>query len=882
MNARWVDVVRLRLRSLFRRERVESELDRELRAHVEAQVEENVARGMSPADARRAALRAFGGLEQIKEESRDARGVAALESVIRDLRYTLRGLMREPLLLLAATTSIALGAAGNVAVFSLAREFVFSSPDIRGRDKVVTMRVSHSSHASYQRWLDLDASEAIEDIAGFDVGRQVNWFRGDMAVAITPMIVTANYFDVLGVPMALGRGFATGEARAERDPRLAVVSLAFWQRDLGADPRVLGRAITINGGSYTIIGVLAPNLRSTAGLGIAPPVYLPLSASLVPDLSWPETRVVQLIGRLKPDQSPSAARSALDAVDKRLARAAGDTLYGGVTEWGQVGTMGEGKRRTVAAFFGMLTVVSLLVLLIACGNVAGLLIARGTARRAEIAIRLAIGGTRSRLVQQLLVEAFWLALIGTLAGLGLSAIGMRAIEGVTLPVALPIELQLSLDAPVLLWALALVFVTMFVSALLPAFGATRISLTPALKRESASRGARRLTGRGLLLAGQVTVSTVLLVTAFLFLRNLQESQVASPGFDVEPLVMVKVGFNQGRAPADQHALLQRMSERAGEVLGVTASAFAAVVPLTMHAGSSNGRSVRIDDQQASQHIEYSQLEVGPGFFGALGIRLLAGRDFGTADRAGAPLAVIVNQEFARRFFEGNAVGHRYQFVGEQISPTYEIVGVVANSKYRTLGEELRPAVYLPLSQWPAHRDVGFVFARVTGDATRSLARVRSAISEVDRDVSLDVQPMRSALAFALLPSRVGAVVLGGLGLLGLMLAAFGLFAMVSYNVSRRVSEIAIRTALGATRRAIIGLVIRDASVLVGSGVVVGLGVAALATRALSTFLVAGLSATDPLSFVGTASVFLLVTVLASWFPARYATRVSPAMAMRLD
>ncbi len=744
------------------------------------------------------------------------------------------------------------------------------------------MRVSHSSHATYQRWQDLKASGAIGDLAGFDVGRQVNWFRGDAAVSITPMLVTANYFDVLGVPMSRGRGFTADEARMERDPRLAVVSHSFWQHELAADSAVIGRSLTINGASYTVIGVLAPKLRSPV-IALAPPVYLPLNASLVPDVRTPDARVVQLIGRLEAGQAPSEARSALDAVDRRLARAGGDTLYGGVQEFGRVGTMGDKKLRTVGAFFVILSVVSLLVLLIACGNVAGLLMARATARRPEIAIRLAIGGTRSRLVQQLMVEAFWLALFGTLAGLGLAAVALRVFNGISLPASLPLELHLALDPAVLLCALALLFITMVASALLPTLGASRMSLMPALKRDDTLRvgGGRRLTTRGLMLAGQVTISTVLLVTAFLFLRNLQLSHLANPGFDVDRVIVAQVGFNQGRGGEAQDALLRRQAERVRALPGVTSTAFGAVVPLSMHAGSSNGRSARFDERP-ERHIEYAQAAVGAGYFATLGIRLLSGRDFGPADRVGAPNVVIVNQEFARRYLDGNAVGHSFRFTDENPRIEREIVGVVANSKYHTIGEDLRPAMYLPMPQRPENRDIAFVYARVEGDPAQLVAALRSAIGEVDPAVSVAVQPMRSALAFALLPSRVGAAVLGGLGLLGLILAAFGLFAIVSYNVSRRVSEIAIRSALGATRRAIVGLVIRDASVLVGAGVVAGLGIAALATRALSAFLVTGLSATDPLSFIGTAAVFLVVTIVASWSPVRFATRVSPVIAMRLD
>ena len=885
MSFRLVDILRLRIRSLTRRGRVESELDRELRAHFDALVEEHVARGMAPAAARRAAVIGFGHLEEVKEASRDTRGVAPLENLLRDLRHALRSLWRAPMLLLTATASIALGAAGNIAVFSLARELAFGSPDVRDPDRIVAMQVSHTSHVSHQRWRDLDASGALGQIAGYDFGGQVNWWNGDATVAIeSPMRVTANFFDVLGVPVARGRGFTASEARAEDDPHLVVVSHSFWQRALGADSAVLGRTLTLDGGSYTIVGVLAPDVRSVAGLGINPPLYLPLNRSLDPDLLSPDAQRVQLVGRLKPGQSPAAARAALDAVDRRLARAAGDSVFGGVQELGPLGAVGDSKVRRLRTFFGMLSVVSMLVVLIACGNVAGLLMARGAARRPEIAIRMAIGGTRARVVQQLMAEAFWLAAIGTLAGLGLSAIGMRAINAMSLPVPLPIELRLSIDRPVLLWALALIVGTMVASALLPALGATRPSLSPALKREEPRRVGRRFTTRGLLLAGQVTVSTVLLVTAVLFLRNLQRSQLTDPGFDVDGVLVVEAGFARGgvQGGEPQRILLERLADRTRTVPGVGAVAFGTAVPLTTKSGSSSGRFVQFEGKERPQHVEYYESQVSPNYFATLGMRLLAGRDFSPADREGAPPSVIVNEEFARRYLDGRAVGRHFRYTDAENPVEYEIVGVVANSKSRTIGEELRGAIYLPLAQRPLDRGYGFVFVREAGNDPQLATRLGSALSAVDRSVSVEVKPMRSAMVFALLPSRLGAAVLGGLGLMGLILAAGGLLALVSYTVARRIREIAIRAALGATRARILGLVIRDGSALVGLGVAVGIGLAALLTRGLSAFLVAGLSATDPVSFIGTAALFFLVTILASWIPARQAMRVSPSIAMRAE
>jgi len=338
---RWVDVVRSRIRAIVHPARADAELDRELRAHIEHQVEENIARGMSPAESRRVALSTFGGVERVREESRDARGVAVVENLARDLRYTLRALLREPMLLIAATLSIALGAGGNIAVLSLARAFVLAAPTVRDPATLIDVRVSHGSHASYKRWLDLDASGGVERVAGYSIEKELNWLDDDAAASIVPMIVTANFFEVTGVPVARGRGFSAAEARAELDPHIAVVSHEFWQRKLRGDSAVIGRALTMNGESYTIVGILPPRLRSVAGFAIQPSVYVPLNRSLLPQRS--EANVVQLLARLKPGQSLAEGRVAVDAIDRRLARLAGDSLYGGVQVFAPVATLASAK-----------------------------------------------------------------------------------------------------------------------------------------------------------------------------------------------------------------------------------------------------------------------------------------------------------------------------------------------------------------------------------------------------------------------------------------------------------------------------------------------------------------------------------------------------------
>jgi predicted permease len=881
---RWFDVTRLRLRALFARGRADADLDRELRAHLEQQVEELTARGLSPEEARRTAVSTFGGVERVREESRDARGVSFMENIGRDLRYALRGLRREPMLLVAATISIAVGAGGNLAVFSLAREFMFTPPDVRRPDQLVQFRVSHGSHASYQRWLDLRASDVLGDIAGFSIEKELNWRNGDEVTSVMPMHVTSNFFDVTGVPVAFGRPFSDAETRAESDPRVVLVTHSFWRSKLGSDSAVLGRTLTLNNQSYVILGVLAPRLRSVAGFAISPSVYVPLSRSLVPDLDDADANVVRLVGRLKPGQTLEQGRLAVDAADRRLGRLAGDTVYAGVQEFGSMSTIisanGPKAFRIVGGFFFFLGLVSFMVLLIACANVAGLLIARGTRRRQEIAIRLAIGGTRVRLLQQFLAEGFWLALVGTAGGLGLSVVFMRIVNSLSLPIPIPVELNLVADPAMLLAAVVVIFLSIVLCAVLPAIGATRLSLVPALKREEPFYATRRFTARSVLLIGQVTVSTVLLVTAFLFLRNLQRTQVTDPGFEVNRALVAQVGFVRGLPEAERAAYLQRAVEQVGALPGVEEAASTGSIPLTVSGASSSGREVRIDGADV-QHVQYSRNYVGPGYFSTLNVRVSGGRQFNASDAPGAPLVAIINEEFVRKYYNGrNAVGSQMRFEGGNV--VYDIVGVVANGKHEMLGEQQRAALYLPLRQAPEELAIAFVVARTRGDPAVVVPAIRQALNALDRSVAVQVEPMRSALRFSLLPSQIGAAILGTLGFLGLVLAAFGLYALVSYNVSRRVSEIAIRTALGATRGGILRLVVRDAAVLVGGGVVFGLAVAAFVTAPLATFLADGLSSKDPLSFGATLVAFVVVAVLASWLPARQATKVSPVVAMRLD
>ena len=879
---RWMDRTRLRVRSLFRSEATDAALRRELQTHLEEQIAENIGAGMSPADARLAALRTFGPVAQIEEECRDTRRVAVIHNLAQDLRYTLRSLRQQPMLVLAATLSIAAAVGANTTIFNLASELLLAAPTTRRPDRLVYIRMGNGSHVSYRQWQDLRQSGALAELAGYQIEVEANWRGPERSVSIAPLMVTANFFDVLGVPVALGRGFTAAEAAAERTPRVAVISHGFWDKRLARDPAVVGSTLVLNGESYTVLGVLPETLRAFPGYGIAPEIYLPVSPALMPGMTDIRDATVQLVGRLHDGQTIGQGRAALSVAAERLAPVYGKS-FAHVQQFSPVGGFAQLREfKQLGAFFVVLLVAVGLVLAVACANVAGLLLARGTVRRREIAIRVALGASRARLVQQLLTEGLWLALFGTVCGLLLMAAMTDLLAHVSLPVPLPIELRATFDTRFFLYSVLLLLLTTIFCGLAPALQATRPSLVPALKQDEPRYTHRRWTLRAVLVVGQVAVALVLLLTALLFARNLAKAKTADPGFDVARTVVAQVSFVEGRYTRESRAaFLDSAVRRLRGVAGIEHVAYTADIPLTMHSGMTTGTELRIAEQGGEFHVRYEVNRVGPDYFAAMGIVLERGREFRAADGPGAPVVAIVNHEFARRYLANtDPIGKHLMLPGRDTSYPAEIVGIVANSKHRTIGEEQQPAIYEAFLQRANRSRFVQLVMRTSADAAGSTREVQRLLSEMDPSAAIDVQTMRSTLAFAFMPSQIGAALLGTLGALGLTLAMVGLFAVVSYSVSRRTAEIGIRMALGASRRAVLRLVLGDAALLAGGGIVIGLALAALITRPLAMFLVAGLSASDPGSFGATALLLGVVSLAAAWSPARRALRIDPAAALR--
>jgi predicted permease len=883
---RRLDRVVLRLRSLFRSADVDRSLQREIEGHLEEAIAEHIARGMSRADARRAALRDFGPVARIEEDCRDMRRVSVLQNLVRDLRYTLRSLARQPLLVAAATISIGVAAAANTVVLTLAGELLFTSPTVRSPEQLAYIRTANGSHVSYPQWRDLDQSGALAGVAGYQIEIEVNWTGPERSISIMPLIVTSNFFDLLGVPVATGRGFATSEAQAEQQPDVVVVSHPFWQNRLGSDPAALGRVLVFNGRPHTLIGILPRRLRAVPGLGIAPEVYLPLSRHVLPSLDDRRSAAVMLIGRLHEGQTLQQGRAALQAAVERLDRGGESAKLGGIRQFAAAGGLSQLTGFAfpeIALFFGLLAVATGLVLAIACANVAGLLLARGSARRREVAVRSALGATRGRLVQQFLAESFWLALGGTLLGVAVSFALTGALSRVTLPVPIPLEFHAAIDARLLWLFLSLLTVTTCLCGFIPALQVTRPSLVPALKQDEPRFGRRRWTLRAVLVIGQVAVALVLLLTGCLFLRNLGRAHNLDPGFDTTDTLVAQVSFVEGRyTPETRAAFLHDAIERLTAVPGVRSATFARGVPLTMRSGMRIGTDLQRGDG-AVFLAHYDSNFVGPEYFATMGIPVVKGREFLVTDDAGSARVAVINQEFARRYFsDREPLGTRLNLPGATAPYAVEIVGVVGNSKHRTIGEEQQGAIYESFLQRGNRGRFVHILARTSGSPDAIARDVEGVLNGMDRSAAIDVVPMASALGFAFLPSQIGAVLLGVLGLLGLGLAMVGLYATIAYSVSRRTAEIGIRMALGAPRGAVLRMILRDAALFAAVGIAIGLACASFITRPLAAFLVAGLSPGDPVTFTGTALLLFLVSLAAAASPARRATRIDPVAALRRE
>ena len=829
--------------------------------------------------------------------------------VLQDLRFAFRTLRKSPLFTSVAVLSLALGIGANTAIFSLIDQLILQMLPVRNPEQLVllTARGSHygsntgSNAISYPMYQDFRDKNAVFQGMFCRYGMTFSMNYQGRTELVSGELVSGNYFPVLGVGAALGRVFTDRDDLYQGGHPIAVLSYGYWKSRFAADPKVLGRKLVLNGYPITIVGVSNPGFDGVEP-GYSPQIRVPMmmKKELTPgpfySLNDRRGRFVQAFGRLKPGTTLQNARAGLQPLfhqilnfevqDKAFARATEHTKQQFLRMWMDVLPASKGRSGLRQQFtnplYALMAIVGL-VLLIACSNVANLMIARAAARQKEIAVRLAIGASRARLIGQLLLEGLLLALAGGAAGIGLAIAMVQALirflpQGVT-----PYTLSSSPDLRVLGFTLTVALGTGLAFGLVPAIQSTRPALAGTLKDQAgAVIGGTGVGLRKALVVAQVALSLLLLVGAGLFLQSLGNLRNLNPGFVTENLLSFAVnpmlnGYPQERGLRFYRQLMDRMNH----MPGVT-SASLAVMPLLD--GNEWDNTVTVEGYSAKQgewvdpHMQF----VSPGFFATIRTPILLGRDFTERDEKGAPRVALVNQRFARRYFTGSPIGRHVGMGGNPGTKTdIEIVGVVEDTRYEGLREEVPYELYIPYPQMQSVEGMT-AYVRAAGDPAQLFASLRQQVNEVDSSVPVyRMRTMDQQIDKSLMSERLLASLSTAFGAVATLLAAIGLYGVMAYMVARRTREIGIRMALGASGGSVVWLVMREVMVLAAAGVSIGLCGAFAATRLVQAQLF-GVTATDAWTMAAGAIGIAGVAALAGYLPARRATAIDPMIALRWE
>ncbi len=812
-----------------------------------------------------------------------------MTSLIQALRFALRGYRRRKGLAVTAVLTLAVGLGATTAIFSVANALLLRPPPgIAEPDRVVEVgRTYEGRDFDTFSFPDLttlreQASPPFDGLAAYDM-EVAAFTQGGAGVRVRVAAVSPAYFDVLGVGAALGRTFVREEAWPPGAHAVAVLDHRFWRDRLGGDPDVVGRTILVNRRPFTVVGVLPAAFRGHT-MAFAPEVYIPLSMSEVGEGRWddPGSHWFYVVGRLAPGATVAGARTAARTVFDRL-RAASPELYRrkGVDVQPLVATSAA-LRDMVTAFMTVLAGLVGLVLLITCANVAGLLLARAADRERELAIRMALGSGRRRLVGQLLAEALALFLLGGAGGLLLAVWLTRLFAGIELPLPVPLELDFRPDAVVFAVGLGLALLTGIVFGLAPALRASNPDLVPALKDDTGTGGRRSGRLRRGFVAGQVALSLALLVAAGLFLRSLRQAGEMAKGFDPEDVYVVALDLGlEGYDAEEDVRYYENLLERLEAVPGVISAGVARDLPLDL---SGLGVSYWVDGAWTGEgrppYVGNAHNVVSHGYFETLGIPVLRGRAFTEHDDAGAPPVVVVSRELAARAWpDDEALGERLRFRDDP-DRAWTVIGVVEDTKSHHLTQAVSPMAYR--GQGQAYRSEAYVAVRAAPGASGVPPAMRREILALDPRLALSpVFPLDEHTSVGLLPQRLAATLATALGALALLLSALGIYGVVAYSVARRTREIGLRIALGARGRDVARLVLRSMTpwVVPGmlAGVLLGIGLSRLARG-----LLIGVSPGDPATLAVVAAVLGAVAVAASLVPARRAAGVHPMEALRSE
>ncbi len=897
----------LRFRSVFRRGSVEDELNAELRFHLEKLIDVKVARGMTAEEARYAALRELGGVEQIKEECRDMRRVSYLENFLQDVRYGLRQLRRNPGFAAVALLSLALGIGANTAIFQLLDAVRLRLLPLENPQQLAEVRLTnlHGRMGSFFNWHAMLTNAIWEQIRANHqpFSGVAAWAPDDLNLAprgevhlVRGIWVSGDFFNALGVHPLLGRVFNTADdQRGCGAGPGAVVSYSFWQRELGGEASAIGRKLTVDFHPVQVLGVTPASFFGLE-VGHTFDVALPICSQPVlgGEDNYLDTRYdwwLTVIGRLKPGWTFEKATAYLSSISPGTFEATLPTGYDAehIKKYlafklaaYPAGSGISSLRESASDPLAFLLAITGLVLLIACANLANLMLARASAREREIAVRLALGAARPRLIRQLLAESLLLAVAGAGAGLLLARVLARFLITLLSTQWDQVFLNLDPDWRVLAFTATVAMLATVLFGLMPALRATRIVPGEAMKA-----GDRGLTAdrqrfglrRGLVVS-QVAFSLMLLVCALLFTRSLRNLLTVDLGFQRTGILITNLDLTQLNLPVERRFGLEReLLERIRSMPGVDSAAQAAIVPT---GGSSMNRTVWMEGSTASQAKSPWFNLVSPGFFKTMGTPLLTGRDFNDYDTATSPKVAIVNQAFAREFANGaNPVGKRIWQKAALGEPqvVYEIVGLVKNTKYQNLREDFPPLYYVPIAQGQDPEQPILIRSRIP--LADLASRIKQAIFQASPDISIQFKTLPGIIHDELVGERLMATLSGFFGVLAALLAVVGLYGVMSYVVVRRTNEIGIRMTLGAGRREITRMILREAGLLLAAGLGVGMLLSLAGGRAASSRLF-GLKPYDPLTLAIAAALLSLIALAASYLPARRATQVDPMVALRYE
>ena len=887
---RWMDKLGMRARSFFHKTAVEGDLEQEVRYHVERETQARIAAGMDPVEARRAALMEFGGVENFKEECRDARRVSFAENLVQDLHYAGRVLRRSSGLTATAVLTIALGIGLNTTVFSIVDSVLLRPLPVENPQQITVLAAgagvaSFLSYADYRDLVD-QSRNVFSGVLGYRLS-----FDGlstkRQADRVMTCYVTSNYFSMLGLKPYAGRLISPDEGQAPGADPVLVLSYAYWKAQFGGDLSIVGREASVNGHPVTIIGIAPKGFHGLTSFAETQ-AYLPISMSVIQTFYSSDYRTdrsaktLGMLARLLPGTSVPRAQAALNVIAQRLSEQdpkddSGLKLTIYPERLARPIPIPGNPFVIVAALF---LALAGMVLLLACMNVANILLVRATARQREMAVRSALGGTRSRLVRQMLTESLLLAMLGGAAGILLGIWGSAAIASVHLQLGVPVLLDFGFDWRVFAYAFAAALGTGIVVGIVPAIRASRLDLEAILHEGARTAAPRQQRLRAALIAAQVAGSLMLLIMAGLFSRSLGRVQSVDLGFDPSHLLNMSMDPHEiGYKDAQSREFYKELLARVRATPGVESAALAFTVPMRYYTMDSSPLQIEgymAPKGEAAPVVYFNQ--VSPGYFDLMRTPIVSGRAFTSSDDENARHVAVINQAMAQRFWPNqNPIGRQ---IGLSISPKdeYEIIGVARDSKTLSIFGAMEPYFYLPLAQ--SFTSYETLQVRTYEPPESMVSALRGEISQLaPRLPVFDVATMQDFLvAGPLLTFRFGAVLAAAMGLLGLLLAVVGVYGVASYAASQRTREIGIRMALGARPIEILRLIFKNGAVVIGAGLLAGLVVSMAVSRIAARFLL--VSSMDAPTYLFVTAVLAAAAFAAYYVPARRAMQVDPVTALR--